>query len=419
MDSPARDLTARRDGRRKVLVLASTFPSSVQPIHGVFVKERVKAVAARDEFDLRVMSPIPYFPPLKFFPRWYPLSQVPRQEVIDGLAVSRPRYALIPKIGGYWHSELMYWGIRNAVKRLYAEFPFELIDAHFVYADGVVAAMLGRDYNVPVVMTARGEDMARFPQLPVIGQSIRWGLQHATRLIAVSEEFAGKMRDLGAASDKVSVISNGVDTTKFQMIPQDEARRAVGLPVNRPIILVVGYLLENKGFHLAVRALPAIRQRFPDAMLVIVGGVARWGLDYTKEIEAAIQETGMEESVRMVGPRPPEEVHLWYSSADVFAMLSQREGSPNAPMEALACGLPIVATPVGSIPQLLSKPGLGVMLSERSVAEAARGLTAALEMTWDRPAIREWAKGKSWTSVAEQVAIVFQQALASHAAARK
>ncbi|MFN9373067.1 MAG: hypothetical protein ACK6D3_14395 [Planctomycetaceae bacterium] len=56
-------------GRPRILVLASTFPSAIQPIHGVFVKERVKAVAARGEFDMRVVSPTPWFPPLKLFPR--------------------------------------------------------------------------------------------------------------------------------------------------------------------------------------------------------------------------------------------------------------------------------------------------------------------------------------------------------------
>ncbi len=411
MDSPARDQTARRDGRRKVLVLASTFPSSVQPIHGVFVKERVKAVAARDEFDLRVMSTIPYFPPLKFFPRWYPLSQTPRQEMIDGLAVSRPRYALIPKIGGYWHAELMYWSIRNAVKRLYAEFPFELIDAHFVYADGVVAAMLGRDYNVPVVMTARGEDMIRFPDLPVIGDSIRWGLRRGTRFVGLSEELAEKMRQNGAPADRVSVISNGVDTQKFHPIPMDEARRTLGLPLNRRIIIGVGYLLERKGFHLAIEALPAIREKHPDTMLVIVGGVARWGQDYSAEIQESIRKSGMADHVFLAGPRPPEELFRWYSSADVFTILSSREGSPNAPMEALACGVPIVATPIGSIPQLLTTPGLGVMLPERSVTAAANGLSSALTKEWDRRAIREWAVGQSWASVAQSVSKVFFEAL--------
>src|SRR5438132_6768078 len=82
---------ARDDVRRhRVLVLSSTFPSNVQPIHGVFVKERVRAVSELADIDTRVVSPVPYFPPIRSFKRWYPLSQIPRADVIDGLAVSRP-----------------------------------------------------------------------------------------------------------------------------------------------------------------------------------------------------------------------------------------------------------------------------------------------------------------------------------------
>lgn len=404
-------------GRPRVLVLASTFPSAIQPIHGVFVKERVKAVAARGEFDIRVVSPTPWFPPLKMFPRWYPLSQIAARETVDGLEVIRPRYPLFPMIGGRYHSRLMHWGIAGAVAKLQREFPFDVIDSHFVYPDGVVAAMLAERYRVPVVMTARGEDMVRFPDLPVIGDAIRWGLPRATQLVGLSEELAQRMRDQGAAAGRVRVISNGVDTEKFRPVPREEARRRTGLPLDRTIIIAVGYLLERKGFHLAVEALREVRERHSDAMLVIVGGVARWGLDYTAEIQEAIRRNGLEEHVRMVGARPPEELYLWYSTADVFTILSSREGSPNAPLEALACGCPIVGTPIGSLPQVLSNTALGLLLPERSARAAAWGLSEALSRSWDRRAIRAWSEENSWTRVAGRVAAVLHDALREPAGA--
>jgi len=397
--------------RPRVLVLASTFPSSVYPLHGVFVKERMKAVAARGEFDLRVVSPTPWFPPVKMFPRWYPLSQISDRENVEGLEVTRPRYPLIPKIGGYFHAHVMYWSIRRTIARLRRDFPFDLIDSHFVYPDGVVAAMLGDLYKVPVVMTARGEDMIRFPDLPMIGQAIRWGLPRATQMVALSEELAQKMRDNGGDPQRVRVISNGVDTNKFHPEPIAEARQRLGLPLDRKIIIGVGNLLERKGFHLGIEALKTVRERHPDAMMVIVGGPARWGSDYSAEINESIRNSGMEDHVRMMGSRPHEELYLWYSAADLFMILSSREGSPNAPLEALACGTPIVASSSGSLPQLLSHPGLGMMLPERSAPAAARGLTEALSMSWDRAAIRAWAVENSWGAVAEQVAAVFQDAL--------
>ena len=135
-------------GRRpRVLVLSSTFPSNVDPIFGVFVKERMRAVASLGRLDLRVVSPVAYFPPLKIHPRWYPNSQISRRDVVDGLPVDRPRYLMLPKTNGRFTTALMYRGIRRSVRRLRQEFPFDVVDAHFVFPDGVVGAHLAREHG--------------------------------------------------------------------------------------------------------------------------------------------------------------------------------------------------------------------------------------------------------------------------------
>lgn len=398
-------------GRHRVLVLSSTFPSRVQPIHGVFVKERIRAVSELPDIDVKVLSPVPYFPPIRAFKRWYPLSQIPRTEVIDGLEVSRPRYFLPPKIGGYWHHRLMSLGIGRTVARMARSFPFEVIDSHFAYPDGVVAAMLGRKWNRPVVITGRGEDIARFPRLKVIGPAIRWALASATKLVAVTEEIGRLMEAEGADPGKITVIRNGVDTDKFRPTPRDKARAALGLPQDRQIVVSAGYRLEIKGFHLLIDAIPRIREAFPNLLVAIVGGQARWGLDYTSEIERHIRENQVEDYVVMPGARPPEEMPLWYSAADMFALLSSREGSSNVLMEALACGVPAVGAPVGGIAELLRDARLGVVLPERTVPAVAEGVVQALRHPWDREGIRKIMEGMSWHRTALAVREVWMAAL--------
>ncbi|MFM8582497.1 MAG: hypothetical protein ACKOFW_13455, partial [Planctomycetaceae bacterium] len=78
----------------------------------------------------------------------------------------------------------------------------------------------------------------------------------------------------------------------------------------------------------------------------------------------------------------------------------------------------MVATPVGSVPQIMTSPGLGLMLRDRSVPEVIRGLVEALGQTWDRKAIRHWAEQNSWEGVATRVNEVFDKALAQHPVAR-
>ncbi len=395
----------------RVLVLASTFPSQVQPIHGVFVKERVRAVSQLSDVETRVVSPVPYFPPIRAFPRWYPLSQIAKVEIIDGLTVTRPRYFLPPKVGGYFHPRLMYAGASRTVARTFKSFPFDIIDAHFAYPDGVVAAMLGQKYNRPVVITGRGEDIARFPRLPIIGPAIRWALQKATRLVAVTEEIGRMMVAEGADPKRVSVIKNGVDTARFQPLAQDAARTRLGLPLGRPMIISAGYRLEIKGFHLLIDAIPRIRERFPDVLVAIVGGQARWGLDYTSEIERHIRENHVEDFVIMAGARPPHEMPWWYSAGDLFTLLSSREGSSNVLMEALASGLPAVGTPVGGIAELLRDSRLGLVLPERSVPAVAEGINRALRFAWNRQEIRNVMEGMSWETTARAVRDVFRSAV--------
>ena len=401
------------EDRKRILVVAGgSFPSRIQPVHGVFVNERVRFVNQLPHVDVRVVSPTPYFPPIKRFKHWYPWSQVPRHEIVDGLEVLRPRYFLPPKVGGYFHPRLMLPAAKSAIRQLHRQgFDFDLLDAHFVYPNGVLATALGKRYGKPVVITGRGEDIAKFPDYPIIGKQIRQTLRSATQLIAVSGEIAERMERLGADPRKITVIPNGVDCDKFYPESTDVARGKLNLPAERPIVLAVGYRLELKGFHLLVDAIPRIRERFPNVLVAIVGGQARWAADYLPEIEERIRANGVADHVLLPGVRPQDELKDWYSAADVLSILSSREGSPNVLMEALACGLPAVATRVGGIPDVLKDSRLGLLLTERSAEAAATGLITALSNQWDRQAIRSTMERRSWHATAERVNQVFDRAL--------
>lgn len=394
----------------RVLVVSSIFPSHVLPGYGIFVKERLKAVARFRAHELRVVSPVPYFPCLPITTRWSHWARFPREESIDGLPVVRPRYFMLPKLGGYVEADLMYRPALRAVNKLRASgFRFDLIDAHFIYPNGVVGSYLAEKFDVPLIITGRGEDILRFPQLPIMGRKIRKAIQRADHFIALSREIAQAFERLGAPHDRITVIPNGVDCQKFHPIPQEIARARLGLPSDRRIILSVGNRQELKGFHLLIEALSTIRQTIPDAMLVIVGGRPPYGADHTPVIERTIREHGLEQHVRLVGSRPHDELPRWYNAADVFVLLSSREGSPNVLMEALACGTPAVATPVGGIPDILSDQRLGLLLAERSARSAAEGIIQLAHHPLNREVIREAMLQFDWQIVARKLTSILDQ----------
>lgn len=408
--TPAGDSPQPQKPTRRVLVLSASFPSSVMPTFGVFVKERVRAIAALPGYEVRVIAPIPYFPPIKKLSRWYDWSQVPLRETIDGLDVVRPRYPMLPKVGGYILAQLMYRGVLRAAQRIWRDFDFDIIDAHFAYPAGVIGTQLGKRFKKPVVITGRGEDIHRFPETPVVGKRIRWAMHNADQFIGVSQEIAAKMISLGADPARTRVIGNGVDCRKFQPIPREEARRRLGLPSDAQIVISVGDLFENKGFHLLVDAVGQLKTSQPRLHAVIVGGSPRYGSDYSNVIKEKIAEHGLESRVHLPGRRPHEELSAWYSAADLYAILSGREGSPNVLMEALACGIPAIGTPVGGIPEILADERLGCVLPERSAGAAADAMTAAFARDWDREGIRQILESHDWSSTALRVADVFDQA---------
>jgi teichuronic acid biosynthesis glycosyltransferase TuaC len=396
------------DRPQRILVVSAAFPSVAQPGYGIFVKERVRALADLPGYEVRVIAPVPYFPPIRRFAKWYIWSQFPKQEIVNGLTVMRPRYVLPPKVGHYFQAYLMYRAIRRAAARMRQEFDFDVVDGHFAYPSGVAAAWTGHTFGKPVVITGRGEDMHRFVKQPIVGPQVRKALRQAAYCIGVSQEIAQTMQAHGASPERLAVISNGVNCETFRPQPQDQARHTLGLPLDAKIVLSVGDRFENKGFHLLLEALPAIRRQHPNTLLVIVGGPPRFGTDYTPEIEQRIQALGLADCVRLPGSRPHSELVSWYNAADIFALLSAREGSPNVLMEALACGTPTVATPVGGVPQVLEDESLGILLPERSVAAAADGLVSALSRDWDRPAIRRILERRSWRHTALQIHHIFQ-----------
>src|SRR3989338_3235025 len=146
----------------KILVFTTLFPNKQMPQHGLFVKARVD-VLARDH-EIRVVAPVPYFPKWNINKKWFQFSQIPRQEVIDGITVYHPRYFITPKIGRSFYAFFMFLSLFPFVKRLRREFDFDLIDAHFIYPDGVAAGLISKVLKRKVVLTPRGTDINWYPE---------------------------------------------------------------------------------------------------------------------------------------------------------------------------------------------------------------------------------------------------------------
>lgn len=295
------------------------------------------------------------------------------------------------------HGLLMFLGSFSLVRRLRGAMDFDCIDAHYVYPDGCAAILLGKVFNLPVIITARGSDINLFPAFRSIRPQIRWTLERASGVIGVSAALKDTMVALGIARETIKVIGNGVDLARFEPIDSKEAKNRLGIPMDARAIVSVGALTPVKGFQILIPSLTTILRRYPKARLYVVGE----GNDRNK-LQSLIQELGLEEHVFLVGSKPNEELKFWYSAADLSCLVSAREGWPNVVLESLACGTPVLATPIGGIPEILTSQELGVFV-EQNPESIAAGLEFALNKQWERSAIASYARRRTWDDVAIEV----------------
>jgi teichuronic acid biosynthesis glycosyltransferase TuaC len=295
------------------------------------------------------------------------------------------------------HGLLMFLASFSLVRRLRKATDYDCIDAHYVYPDGCAAILLGKAFNLPVVITARGSDINLFPSFPSIRPQIRWALQRAAGVIGVSAALKEAMVALGIAPEKIEVIANGVDLTRFEPVERKEARNRLGIPIDSRTIVSVGALIPVKGFQFLIPCLATILPQYPKTRLYIVGE----GKDRDK-LQSIIDKLGLKEHVFLVGSKPNEELKFWYSAAELSCLVSAREGWPNVVLESLACGTPVLATRIWGIPEIITSQKLGVLV-EPTRESIVTGLELALNQQWDRAAIACHARMRTWDDVAIEV----------------
>jgi teichuronic acid biosynthesis glycosyltransferase TuaC len=389
----------------RLLTFTTLFPNSQQPSHGVFVENRLRHLVASGEVESVVVAPVPYFPSgARCFRDWARYARVDRQEMRHDLAVYHPRFPVIPRVGMSIGPPLLAAATIRFVRRLLANgLNIDVIDAHYFYPDGVAAVWIGRRLRRPVVITARGTDINLIPRYALPRRMIRWGIAKADRLVAVSEALKRALVDLGATSDGVEVLRNGVDLSMFCPTDRRVARQDLGL--TRPTLLSVGHLIERKGHD---RVIEAMRQ-LPDFDLLIVGeGPEREALGHLA------RRVGVADHVRFLGLLPHTTLSQVYGASDALVLASSREGWANVLLEAMACGTPVVAANNWGNPEVVKTPASGVLMEQNTpegIARAVRTLFANLPA---RAATRAYSERFSWDDTTRAQIALFRGVLARH-----
>lgn len=373
----------------KILSFTSLYPNASQINHGIFVENRLRHLVASGEVDLEIIAPVPWFPfQNERFGKYAAFAKVPKSEVRNGLTVSHPRYPVIPRYGMTIAPRLMYRALLGKVRQhVKQRGGIDLIDAHYYYPDGVAAVNIGQRLGIPVVVTARGTDINDIPGYPRARQQILDTAKHAAASITVSQSLKDAMINIGCEAEKINVLRNGVDLEMFHPGNHQTLRKSYVRDASHPLILSVGSLIDRKGHHLIIEAL----NELPEAHLVIAGEG-----EFHFKLTALISKLGLQERVRLVGRIPHDQLPDLYAAADVLVLASQSEGWPNVLLEAMACGTPAAATPVGGIGDIITNPAAGRLIPERSSEAIAATLNELLSNLPDRRKTRAHAETYSW-----------------------
>lgn len=405
IEAPWRDMEARRHAAPiplRLLTFSTLFPNNEQPNHGIFVENRLRHLVASGAAKSVAVAPVPYFPAhVPLFRRWGRYARIAPREERHGMTVYHPRFAVIPRVGMSASPILMAASLFGFVRRLAAQGAgFDLIDAHYLYPDGVAAVWIGQRLGCPVVITARGSDVNVIPRYLLPRRMIRWALARAAGLIAVSRALKEAMVDLGVAAERVEVLRNGVDLALFRPDDRDTARQSLGL--SRPALLSVGHLVEPKGHHRVIAALPDLTE----FDLLIVGTGPERG-----RLEQLSRQLGVADRVRLLGAVSHAVMPAIYAAADALVLASSREGWANVLLEAMACGTPVIASNAGGNPEVVRAGESGLIFQQNTPEGIATAVRIFFTNPPERAAVRAYAERFSWDETTQGQIALFRRVL--------
>ncbi|HNV58244.1 MAG TPA: glycosyltransferase [Rhodoferax sp.] len=260
----------------------------------------------------------------------------------------------------------------------------------WAYPDAVAAAVIGKLTATPVLIKVHGSDVNDYLKEPAKRWQFLTAARHSHAVMCASAALRQQLIDAGLAPDHVVVNYNGVNTTRFKPRDRASARASLALPAEAKLLLFVGNLKLSKGCLDLLRAFVPMAAHDTRLMLLFIGdGEAH------AQLEELTLRVGLRGRVRLLGKIAHAELPYWFSAADLLCLPSHNEGVPNVVLEAMACGLPVVATRVGGLPEVLPEfAGELLELGEPSALNVA--LDRALKRDWNTAKIVAHAQKFSW-----------------------
>jgi glycosyltransferase involved in cell wall biosynthesis len=306
------------------------------------------------------------------------------------------------------------------LRQVVEEHEIDVVHAHWAIPMGFVGALVKRATRTPLVISTHGRDVyvnpeagAIVPTLWYVRPFLKFALRQADGMIAVSRDCRHYAVEAGAPPERVTVISNGVDTARFSPREVDgtEIRSQLDVSPATRLILFVGSLTAYKGVDTLLRAMTNLVVAEPDAVAMIIGDGPE------REALTALRDAlGLRNRVIFLGSVPNSELATYENGCDVFVLPSRRESFGIAVVEAMACARPVIGTRVGGLREIIDDGETGILVEPDRPEELA---IAILEVLRDRlyarhlgdNARRKVEVAFNWTEVGRRTVDLYREIL--------
>ena len=322
----------------RILVVTNAYPSPERPSYGIYVRRLVTALERAGH------------------------------EVVLASASEQ---------GGGWRTLVKYARLDRRARAAARSGRPDVVWGHYLVPTGTIARRAARAARVPYALTAHGTDVANAERSPRIRSATAKAVAGACAVFAVSDDLGARLEEVaGPLGDRVHIVSAGVDTDAFSDGDAAVAASALGWDSDGPRVASIANYIERKNLPRLIEAFAQARAAWGGGSLALVGDGPQQA-----ELEARAGELGIAESVRFVLHAPPAEVPRWLRACDVACLVSTVEGFGLAPIEALACGRPVVVSREVPSGVAVTEGRTGAICDARDVAGMAAALQRAAVLT--------------------------------------
>ncbi len=373
----------------RIAVVTPLFPTRAEPYRGSPVSQTVLALQRRAQVEVFYVAAA--FPRWRILgPRKFLYSAADPGRFLSGIRPTHISYPAFPLLSRPFNGETCARCLRPFLERARPE----VILAYWLYPEGYGALLVGEKLGIPAILGVRGTDLRAVPD-PLSHRLVKSALRRASFVITVSEELRQRAIGFGAPAGRVRTIRNGCDSSVFLLGERAAARARLGVPPDAQLALFVGRLMPVKGLSELTESVARLLPSHPRLQLVCLGeGILE------QKLRARAAQADLAGHVRLLGSQSPQEVARWMAAANLLCLPSYSEGCPNAVLEALCCGRPVVASDIGGVQELVDA-SCAILVSPGDPNRLAAALAEGLQRSWDERAIAA-RFGRGWEDVARE-----------------